>query len=58
MLPDLPTPAILIDGPTVRRNVERMAAYAREHGLGLRPHTKTHKSVLVGRCRWSTGPPA
>ena len=55
MLPDLPTPAILIDGPTVRRNVERMAAYAREHRLKLRPHTKTHKSTLLGRMQVENG---
>jgi D-serine deaminase-like pyridoxal phosphate-dependent protein len=55
MLPDLPTPAILIDGPTVRRNVGRMAAYAREHRLNLRPHTKTHKSTLLGRMQVGHG---
>ena len=55
MLPDLPTPAILIDGPTARRNVERMAAYAREHRLKLRPHTKTHKSTLLGRMQVENG---
>jgi D-serine deaminase-like pyridoxal phosphate-dependent protein len=55
MLPDLATPAILIDGPTVRRNVGRMAAYAREHRLRLRPHTKTHKSILVGRMQMEHG---
>ena len=55
MLPDFPTPAILIDGETVRCNSERMAAYARQHGLRLRPHTKTHKSALVARIQMAHG---
>jgi D-serine deaminase-like pyridoxal phosphate-dependent protein len=55
MVPDLPTPAILIDGPTVRRNVARMADFAKAHGLRLRPHTKTHKSVMLGRMQVEHG---
>jgi D-serine deaminase-like pyridoxal phosphate-dependent protein len=55
MVPDLPTPAILIDADAVRRNLERMAKYAREHNLRLRPHTKTHKSALLGRMQIEHG---
>jgi len=55
MVPDLPTPAILIDGSIVRRNIQRMAAYAREQDLKLRPHTKTHKSVLVAKMQLEQG---
>jgi D-serine deaminase-like pyridoxal phosphate-dependent protein len=55
MVPDLPTPAILIDARAVRRNVERMAHYAKEHGLRLRPHTKTHKSLLLARMQIEYG---
>ena len=55
MVPDLPTPAILVDGDAVRRNVARMAAYAKEHGLRLRPHTKTHKSTLLARMQLEHG---
>src|SRR5215213_4948420 len=55
MVPDLPTPAILIDGAVVRRNVQRMAGYAREQGLKLRPHAKTHKSVFVGKMQIEHG---
>ena len=32
-----------------------MAAYAREQDLKLRPHTKTHKSVMVGRMQMELG---
>src|SRR5688572_10018444 len=55
MVDDLPTPAILIDAATVRRNVARMAEYARSRGLRLRPHTKTHKSTLLARMQMEHG---
>lgn len=40
---DLETPAVLIDLEVMERNLARMAEYCRQHGLALRPHTKTHK---------------
>jgi D-serine deaminase-like pyridoxal phosphate-dependent protein len=49
------TPALMIDLPTVARNVERLAAYASAHGLRLRPHTKTHKSLRMARLQISAG---
>jgi D-serine deaminase-like pyridoxal phosphate-dependent protein len=52
---DLPTPCIVIDAEIVRRNLARVASYAREHGLGVRPHTKTHKSSLVARMQMEQG---
>ena len=55
MLPDVPTPAIVVHGPTARRNVERLANYARAHGIKLRPHTKTHKSLRVARMQMEAG---
>lgn len=55
MAHDLPTPAILIDAATVRRNLRRMADYAKSHRLSLRPHTKTHKSTLLGRLQMELG---
>jgi D-serine deaminase-like pyridoxal phosphate-dependent protein len=54
-LAQLPTPSIVIDAGVARRNLERLAEYAKRHGLGLRPHTKTHKSVLVGRMQMEYG---
>ena len=45
----LNTPALIIDREALDRNIERMAAFAREAGLQLRPHTKTHKSVDIAR---------
>ncbi len=48
-LADLDTPALLIDLDIMERNLCRAASYAREHGLRLRPHTKTHKIPALGR---------
>ncbi|HYC51547.1 MAG TPA: alanine racemase [Gemmatimonadaceae bacterium] len=41
------TPALVVDLDRMNRNLDRGAAYAREHGLALRPHIKTHKSPLL-----------
>lgn len=46
---DLPTPSLLVDLTRVRRNCERMLAFAREGGVRLRPHVKTHKCVEIAR---------
>lgn len=41
------TPALVIDLDAFERNLDRMAAYARETGMRIRPHAKTHKSPMV-----------
>ena len=51
----IPTPALVIDAKVVARNLRRMADYVKAHGLNLRPHTKTHKSVLLGRRQLELG---
>ena len=51
----IPTPALVIDGARVRRNIDRLAAYARSRGLAVRPHAKTHKSVAIGRLQLAAG---
>jgi D-serine deaminase-like pyridoxal phosphate-dependent protein len=43
----LETPVPLVDLDRLERNLDRAAAYAREHGLALRPHVKTHKAPRV-----------
>ncbi len=45
----LPTPVLIIDLPRVERNIQSMADYCRQHKLGLRPHTKTHKLRRMAR---------
>ncbi|MFS2054470.1 alanine racemase, partial [Variovorax sp. CT11-76] len=51
----LDTPALLIDLSAMTRNIERMAAFARSRGVGLRPHVKTHKSVAIARMQVAAG---
>jgi D-serine deaminase-like pyridoxal phosphate-dependent protein len=45
----LSTPALTVDADILERNLRRMADYCQSHGLGLRPHTKTHKIPEVAR---------
>jgi D-serine deaminase-like pyridoxal phosphate-dependent protein len=46
----LETPHLLIDGTKMNRNIEKMAGIARERGVKLRPHVKTHKiPAIAGR---------
>jgi D-serine deaminase-like pyridoxal phosphate-dependent protein len=52
---ELSTPALAIDLDVLERNLDRMAAYCREHGLRLRPHTKTHKTLEVSRMQLARG---
>ena len=52
---DLETPALLIDLDIMERNLRRVADYSRSHGLGLRPHTKTHKIPALGRRQLELG---
>ena len=49
------TPALVIDLDAMRRNLERMASFARDHGLALRPHAKTHKSAAIARLQIAAG---
>jgi D-serine deaminase-like pyridoxal phosphate-dependent protein len=42
------TPAAIVDLDRMEANLDRMAAYAAEHRLALRPHTKTHKAAEMG----------
>ncbi|MBK9167893.1 MAG: alanine racemase [Bryobacterales bacterium] len=52
---ELETPALLIDLDIFERNLKRAADYTRQHGLRLRPHTKTHKVPEVGRRQIESG---
>jgi D-serine deaminase-like pyridoxal phosphate-dependent protein len=49
------TPALLIDIERLRANVCGMAAAAREGGVALRPHAKTHKMVEVAALQLEAG---
>jgi D-serine deaminase-like pyridoxal phosphate-dependent protein len=46
---ELPTPCLILDRAILRRNIERMAGVLDRHGVSLRPHLKTAKSIDVAR---------
>jgi D-serine deaminase-like pyridoxal phosphate-dependent protein len=52
---DLDTPALLIDLDVMERNLAQMASYAKKHGLRLRPHIKTHKTVALAERQIALG---
>ncbi len=51
----LETPHLLIDGAKMDRNIEKMAGIARERGVQLRPHVKTHKIPMIARRQLEAG---
>ena len=44
---ELETPTPIVDMDRLGRNLDRMAHYAEQHGISLRPHIKTHKSPML-----------
>lgn len=48
-LDSLDTPLVAIDLEVLERNLKRTADMARQAGIKLRPHTKTHKSVWLAK---------
>lgn len=46
-LDELMTPAAVVDLDRMEANLDRLAAYAADHGLSLRPHVKTHKAPWI-----------
>ena len=52
---DLDTPALLIDGGALRRNIERMADFFRGRPAQLRPHFKNHKCTHIARLQLAAG---
>ena len=52
---ELETPAVLVDLDVLERNVAAMAARARQAGVRLRPHAKTHKCPEIGRLQLAAG---
>ena len=49
------TPAVVVLGDRMRANIARMQQFADEHGVALRPHVKTHKSVDIARLQLRAG---
>src|SRR5664280_2660764 len=54
-LSEIETPALVVDLDILERNLRRVAGYAHQHGLRLRPHTKTHKSVRLAKRQLEAG---
>lgn len=52
---ELDTPALIVDLDIMERNLRRVADYCASHGLRLRPHTKTHKSIFIARQQLALG---
>jgi len=52
---ELSTPALTVDLDALEKNLDRVAELCRRQGVGLRPHTKTHKTVEVSRLQLARG---
>lgn len=51
----LDTPTVVVDLPTLERNIGRMASALAARGVDLRPHTKTHKSLRIAKRQLAAG---
>ncbi|HZY15396.1 MAG TPA: alanine racemase, partial [Ramlibacter sp.] len=49
------TPALVVDLDAMRRNLGRMAEFARKHDIRWRPHAKMHKSSALARLQLHAG---
>jgi len=55
LLPGLDTPALVIDLDVAEANARRMQSAMDAAGIALRPHAKTHKSVVLARLQLEAG---
>ena len=49
------TPALVLDLDAMKRNLGRMAEFARKHDIHWRPHAKTHKSSALAKLQMQAG---
>jgi D-serine deaminase-like pyridoxal phosphate-dependent protein len=49
------TPALVVDLDAMKRNLGRMAEFARKHDIRWRPHAKMHKSVALAKLQMQAG---
>ena len=49
------TPALVVDLDAMKRNLGRMAEFARKHGVRWRAHAKMHKSSALARLQLQAG---
>jgi D-serine deaminase-like pyridoxal phosphate-dependent protein len=55
LYPFLDTPALVLDLDKMEANLKEMADIARDAGVKLRPHTKTHKSPYLAKLQLESG---
>lgn len=53
--PELDTPTVMVDLDVAEANMKKMADATKAHGVGLRPHIKTHKSVYFAHRQLANG---
>ena len=49
------TPALVVDLDAMKRNLARMAEFARKHEIRWRPHAKMHKSSALAKLQMQAG---
>ena len=52
---DIDTPALVIDLDAMKRNLARMAEFAKKHNIRWRPHAKMHKSATLAKMQIKAG---
>jgi D-serine deaminase-like pyridoxal phosphate-dependent protein len=52
---DIDTPALVIDIDAMKRNIGRLAEFAKKHSIRWRPHAKMHKSAALARMQIKAG---
>ena len=55
LYPFLDTPALVLDLDKMEANIKEMADIARDAGVKLRPHIKTHKSPYIAKLQLESG---
>ena len=55
LVKDLDTPVVTVDLDIMAANIRRVQAHLDRHGLGNRPHIKTHKIPAIGRMQLEAG---
>lgn len=55
LLHEIDTPAVVIDRDRLQHNIDAMATFARNAGVGLRPHLKTHKIREIAELQLAAG---
>ena len=55
MRSNIETPALVIDVDALHRNIQNMARLAKESGVSLRPHSKTHKCPDIAQLQVAAG---